>query len=257
MDIQKIAEKISVCNHLVILTGAGMSVESGLPTFRGKEGYWVKDSKNYHPMELATYSAFRQMPETVWEWYHYRRSVYGKAKPNPGHYAIVELEHWLKKQDKSFHLVTQNVDGLHLRAGSNPDLTYQIHGNLNFMRCDVECKGLLFNIPDDAAKIPSCPECGEKCRPHVLWFDETYNEKNFKFQSSLSLINEMDCFIFVGTTLQTNLPYQMVSAAINYQIPVIEINPEPIQGLDSYKNIIQIAQKSGDVFPLIIKKLKG
>ena len=80
-----------------VLTGAGISAESGLPTFRGKEGYWKKGSKNYHPMELATYQAFRKIPETVWEWYDYRRGVYSQAEPNPGHYAICDLENWCIK----------------------------------------------------------------------------------------------------------------------------------------------------------------
>ena len=100
MSLDTITKILKSCQHLVVLTGAGISAESGLPTFRGKEGYWKKGSKNYHPMELATYQAFQEDPLTVWEWYQYRRSMYTKASPNPGHYAIVELEQWFLQNTK-------------------------------------------------------------------------------------------------------------------------------------------------------------
>jgi NAD-dependent deacetylase len=111
-------ELISNANHVLVLTGAGISADSGIPTFRGKEGYWTIGSKNYHPQELARLSAFRQMPDEVWSWYLYRREICNKAEPNPSHYALVELETLLTAAGRKFTLVTQNVDGLHLRAGS-------------------------------------------------------------------------------------------------------------------------------------------
>ena len=109
---------------LVFLTGAGISAESGIPTFRGPEGYWTVGSREYRPEELATYEAFTRMPDEVWAWYLYRRGVCRAARPNPAHLALVELERALGDR---FLLVTQNVDGLHLRAGHSAERVLQIH----------------------------------------------------------------------------------------------------------------------------------
>ena len=102
-----------------------------MPTFRGKEGYWTVGSRNYHPQELATREAFSHMPDEVWRWYLYRRSVCRRAAPNAGHMALVRLE---ERFGERFALVTQNVDGLHLRAGSSRERTFEIHGNIDYLR---------------------------------------------------------------------------------------------------------------------------
>jgi NAD-dependent deacetylase len=117
--------------RLVFLTGAGISAESGIPTFRGEEGYWTIGSKVYQPQEMATWSNFSQMPLEVWRWYLYRRAICHHAEPNPAHLALADLE---KNFGDGFTLVTQNVDGLHLRAGNSFARTYQIHGNIDYMR---------------------------------------------------------------------------------------------------------------------------
>ncbi|NOS74904.1 MAG: RNA polymerase subunit sigma, partial [Methyloglobulus sp.] len=114
---------------ITVLTGAGVSAESGIPTFRGEEGYWTVGSRNYQPSEIATQAMFQRNPKEVWKWFLYRRGICEDALPNPGHLAIVKMEKLLGSR---FRLVTQNVDGLHLRAGSNIDRTYQVHGNLNY-----------------------------------------------------------------------------------------------------------------------------
>src|SRR3954471_6406712 len=120
---------------VVVLTGAGVSAESGIPTFRGQEGYWTIGAREYHPQELATHDAFEAMPWEVWAWYLYRRSVCRRAEPNAGHRALVRLDAALPDR---FALVTQNVDGLHGRAGS-PDLrTFPIHGDISLMRCAAD-----------------------------------------------------------------------------------------------------------------------
>lgn len=254
MDLQKIVDIISSSNHLVVLTGAGISVESGVPSYRGKDGLWVRGSKHYHPMDLATYRTLRKDPETAWEFYNYRRKYYRSAEPNVGHYAIVKLEHWFKKQKKSFHLVTQNVDALHLRAGSDPNLTYEIHGNALLMRCISDCQGELYEIPLDATNAPFCPNCREIMRPNVLLFDETYNERYYKAETVLSLTRKMDCLLIIGTSLQTNLPSQIVMVGLQRGIPLIEINPEPIQSF-SRTEVIQLPFKSGDILPKIVNEL--
>src|SRR5215207_6618704 len=121
---------------IVFLTGAGISAESGIPTFRGKEGYWTVGSTEYHPQELATSTAFRRMPWAVWAWYLYRRRVCRAAAPNDAHRALVRAEASLGDR---FLLITQNVDGLHRRAGSSAERTYEIHGNIELARCADAC----------------------------------------------------------------------------------------------------------------------
>jgi len=208
--------------RVVLLTGAGISAESGIPTFRGKEGYWTVGSREYHPQELATRSAFLSMPETVWEWYLYRRTVCLGASPNAAHHAVVELE---RRLGDRFLLVTQNVDGLRLRAGSSPGRTYEIHGNVDFMRCLDECsppvpvprqlgpKKRGEPLAQDEARLLRCGRCGGWARPHVLWFDECYDEPPFRFTSSLSAADRAALLVIVGTSASTNLPVKMAHRA--------------------------------------------
>ena len=131
--------------RLTVLTGAGISAESGIPTFRGPEGYWTVGSREYHPQEMATWAMFRRKPLEVWRWYLYRRHVCGTARPNEGHRALAEIERLFEDR---FILITQNVDGLHLRAGSSPQRTFHIHGNVFFMRCAAECSRQIYPIPE-------------------------------------------------------------------------------------------------------------
>lgn len=222
--------------RVVFLTGAGISAESGIPTFRGKEGYWTVGSTNYHPMDLATRESFSKMPEQVWCWYLYRRTVCNRAQPNPGHEMLAKLEEALTPH---FLLVTQNVDGLHLRAGNSLERTYQVHGNTNFMRCWNDCCTDMFPIPEEVGDMDRgehlsqtqkdllvCPKCGGRSRPHVLWFDECYDEERFKFESSLHAALNCAALISIGSSGSTNLPTQMVRGAAARGATVIDINPE-------------------------------
>lgn len=220
------------------LTGAGISAESGIPTFRGKEGYWRVGSRNYQPEEMATWSAFQEMPEEVWAWYLYRRGVCRGAEPNAAHRALARAE---KSAGERFLLVTQNVDGLHLRAGNTLDRTFQIHGNIDFMRCSKECLPAPIPMPDsiDVAwekgrgitqrelEQLRCPSCGAMGRPHVLWFDESYDEPNFRFQSSIDAARHASLVIVVGTTGATSLPMHIGTIASQRGVPMIVVNPEP------------------------------
>jgi len=229
--------------QFTVLTGAGISAESGIPTFRGPEGYWTVGSKEYHPEEMVTYAMFTEYPDEVWEWYLYRLSVCGNAKPNKGHRALVEMEHRL--QDR-FTLITQNVDNLHLRAGSSPERTYQIHGNVFFMRCINECKERIYPLPlnilprdkdqglsSEDKKLLSCPDCGAGTRPHVLWFDETYNEHYFKFDSTMTVAENTDILIIAGTSGATTLPNHIANIVYQNKGTIIDINIEqnPFTGL--------------------------
>jgi NAD-dependent deacetylase len=254
VDVSEIVQLIKESTNIILLTGAGMSSESGLPTFRGKDGYWVKEGKNYRPMELATYTAFQRMPETVWEWYHHRREVYSKAMPNKGHLAIVDLEKYCSKIGKEFLLVTQNVDNLHQKAGSSPSKMVEIHGNIFYMRCASECEAKIYSVTDNIKEgIPSCPKCGGSARPHVLWFDEYYDETYFNFQTVMKRSDEIDLLFIIGTTLQTTLPANIFRKAHQRGIPIIEINPFPL-GLEEY-GVKVLKGAVGEIFPLIIKQL--
>ncbi|MEM8608870.1 MAG: Sir2 family NAD-dependent protein deacetylase [Myxococcota bacterium] len=220
------------------LTGAGVSAESGIPTFRGEEGYWRVGSRNYHPQEMATQAAFSKMPEEVWAWYLYRRGVCRLAEPNAAHRALAALE---ADAGDRFLLVTQNVDGLHPRAGNSLERTYQIHGNIDFMRCVSDCLAPPFPIPDtidpfwqrgrplgdEEHQALQCPSCGGKTRPHVLWFDETYDETNFRFESSLRAAERASLIVVVGTTGATSLPMHIGNLATAKGTPMLVINPEP------------------------------
>jgi NAD-dependent deacetylase len=223
---------------VVFLTGAGISAESGIPTFRGAEGYWRVGSRNYQPMEMATRSAFEAMPEEVWRWYLYRRSVCRAARPNAAHAALVEAEALLGDR---FLLVTQNVDGLHLRAGHAPARVYQIHGNIDFCRCADECPagetprplpGAIDarwdrerHLTEAERRGLRCP-CGAWLRPHVLWFDESYDEPRFRFVSTLAAIEAATLLVVIGTSGATTLPARMCERAAARQIPFFVLDPE-------------------------------
>ena len=213
--------------ELVILTGAGISAESGIPTFRGKDGYWTVGSKHYHPTEMATNLAFQQMPEEVWAWYLHRMEICEKAFPNKGHKLIVDLE---EKYADKFQLITQNVDNLHIRAGNKSEYCYEIHGNITKMRCSEDCNLKLLNTPKDRSietilKL-KCADCSAILRPHVLWFDEYYNDELFFFRQSLKIASNCKTLITIGTSAATNLPNQFVRSAYHAKVAIYDINPE-------------------------------
>ncbi len=222
--------------RIVVLTGAGISAESGIPTFRGEEGYWRVGSRNYHPHDMATFEAFQRMPDEVWAWYLYRRSVCRAALPNAAHEALVRMERHLGGR---FQLITQNVDGLHLRAGQSADRTWQIHGNIDYMRCGKACDAAIYPLPaavgerfgntdtvDDRLRGHlTCPACGWRARPHVLWFDEAYDETRYRFESSMDAMTGADALVVVGTSGATTLPTLLVQASVRTGIPLLVVDP--------------------------------
>jgi NAD-dependent deacetylase len=229
-------EAVAGGGNVVVLTGAGVSAESGIPTFRGKEGYWTVGAREYHPQELATNDAFQQMPWEVWAWYLYRRGVCRAAEPNAAHEAIVR---WDRELGDRFALITQNVDGLHRRAGSPTERTFPIHGDIGLMRCARECSLDRAPIPEEIPALGKgepvsdahkallvCPRCGGMARPHVLWFDETYDEPRFFFETSRRLAMKAALLVVVGTSAQTNLPWQVVTLAARAGATIIDINVE-------------------------------
>lgn len=234
--MERLAQALAGSGEVVALTGAGVSAESGIPTFRGPEGFWTVGSRVYHPEEMATQAAFRAMPDEVWRWYLARLGSCRAARPNLAHQALADLERALGDR---FLLVTQNVDGLHLRAGSTPGRTYQIHGNVDFMRCAGRHDGELYPMPeglplvrddaplaDEVRRALVCPRCGGRARPHVLWFDEYYDEALFRFESSLAAAGRAAVLVTIGTSGATNLPTQMVLAASRRGALLLDVNPD-------------------------------
>jgi len=263
--IRDAAELLQASKRAVVLTGAGISAESGIPTFRGPEGYWTVGSRDYHPQEMATFEMFNRNPEEVWRWYLYRLGVCRAARPNPGHLAIVELERLLGDR---FTLITQNVDGLHLRAGNSPGRTFQIHGNIHFMRCARECVGAVFPLPDGLAgkgrsdpftdadrRLLVCPACGGWVRPHVLWFDETYDEENYRWRSSLEAAARTALLLVVGTSGATNLPNRVAAEVFRQGGGIVDVNPEenPFSRLaEAGGRGYCLREPSGDALPRLL-----
>ncbi len=237
VELRTVLEEIARGDgRITVMTGAGISAESGIPTFRGPEGYWTVGAKEYHPQEMATYDMFLRYPKEIWKWYLYRVDTCRRAAPNSGHHALVEMETLFPDR---YTLITQNVDGLHLRAGSTADRTFQIHGNVFFMRCAGQCTPAVLPLPeglpgkrktddltpDEIARL-RCPQCGDWARPHVLWFDEVYNEAYFRFESSLAVAAGTDLLIIVGTSGATNLPNQVAGMVKRRGGILIDINIE-------------------------------
>ncbi|UCG80617.1 MAG: NAD-dependent deacylase [Desulfobacterales bacterium] len=185
--IRQVAEKIKASHSVVVLTGAGISQESGVPTFRGKDGLW----KDFRAEDLATPEAFHRDPVLVWEWYNWRRGLIKPLKPNPGHYALVELE----KRIPDFTLVTQNVDGLHRAAGSKDPI--EMHGTIWRVRC-LECKRSFENREVPIKILPECEACGGLLRPDVVWFGESLDTKIL--HAIYTYLQRAEVMLVVGTS---------------------------------------------------------
>ena len=207
-----IADKLKNAKKIVFVTGAGISQESGIPTFRGTDGLWRK----YDPMQLATIDAFYDDPKLVWEWYEDRRKNILQAKPNPGHFAIAELEKY-----KKVTVLTQNIDGLHQRSGSTKVL--ELHGSIIRIKCSV-CN-FKDNIPTSFDELPpKCSSCNNILRPDVVWFGESlpqdvWNQAIFEAKSC-------DVMIIAGTSLVVSPANTLPVYAKQNNALLVEVNPE-------------------------------
>lgn len=242
LDTGPLIEVLQEASRVAILTGAGISAESGIPTFRGEEGLW----KKYRPEELATPTAFSQDPKLVWEWYDWRRGIIGQKEPNPGHKVIARWEETFP----SVSLITQNIDGLHQKAGSKN--IWELHGNIWKLRCTEE--GTITENYDTPLKEipPLCPNCGALLRPHVVWFGESLSPTIL--QKSIQLSSECDVMFVVGTSAvvqpAASLPFEASEAGAK----IVEINLDPTP-LSLYADF-SIRGKSGEILPLIDEELK-
>ena len=204
-------KKLKEAQKIVFVTGAGISQESGIPTFRGKDGLW----RNYDAMKLATIDAFYENPKLVWEWYNERRKNIFSAEPNLGHKAIAELEKFVQVV-----VLTQNIDGLHHRAGSSEVL--ELHGSIIEIKCtncDFKSK-----ILTDFTDMPPLCKCGYILRPNVVWFGESLPQE--VWQKAIIHASQCDLMIVVGTSLVVSPANTLPIHAQENNATIVEINPE-------------------------------
>jgi NAD-dependent deacetylase len=230
--------------RVLVITGAGVSAESGIPTFRGKDGYW----RNFDPTKLATPEAFARDPNLVWDWYRERRQRIRKAQPNSAHRAIANLA----LHADEFLLVTQNVDDLHLRAGLPAEKMVQIHGDIFMTRCS-RCD-FRRNEHDDG-DLPKCPECSALMRPSVVWFGEQLDAAKIETVENFISGGDCDLVIVAGTTALFGYIVDWALRARGQAGQLIEVNPEET-------SLSQFATKSfrepaGVALPRLVNELLG
>jgi NAD-dependent deacetylase len=233
-----LTEALRDARHVFVLTGAGASAESGVPTFRdARHGLWAK----YSPEQLATPDAFLADPALIWRWYRWRREMVLKAQPNAGHVALARIARRLPR----LTLVTQNVDNLHQRAGSSGVIEF--HGNLFTDRCFSE--GTVI-VGDHAQDVPTCPQCGGYLRPGVVWFGEAIPEHALNV--SCAAASDCDVFLSVGTSSEVYPAAGLAELAAGQSSLLVEINPQPT-GNRVFD--ISIAANSGIVLPKLLELL--
>lgn len=236
---RELADLLARARRVVALTGAGVSAESGVPTFRDAQtGLWAR----YRAEDLATPQAFKRDPALVWNWYAWRRSLVDAVAPNPAHHALAALERRLPE----FHLVTQNVDGLHRRAGSRRLL--ELHGDLFLTLCSAEGTPV-----EDWASVgetpPRCPRCDAPLRPGVVWFGESLPEG--MLSQAFALSAECEIFLSIGTSSLVQPAASLPLSAMQSGATVVEINPQPtpLSELAQYN----INAPAGEVLPALLE----
>lgn len=228
---------------LAVLTGAGISAESGVPTFReAQSGLWSR----YRPEDLATPEAFSANPQRVWDWYQWRRELVARAEPNAGHRAVYRLE----QAFPDFNLITQNTDGLHQRAGS--EQVIELHGNLHRNICSRERTAATPQKNDDA-RPPACPACGAPLRPDVVWFGEMLPPK--ALSAAHGIAQACQVMLIIGTSGLVYPAAGLPQTARSHGATVVEINPEPtpLSDLADYR----LEQPAGTGLPALVDAVLG
>jgi NAD-dependent deacetylase len=206
---------VSEVRSVAVLTGAGISAESGVPTFRGEGGLW----RNYRPEELATPQAFYHDPKLVWEWYGWRRSLISASRPNEAHYTLTEME----SHFDDFVLITQNVDGLHRLAGSQNIV--ELHGNIWGMRCTEGCRPNWQDRTDPLPELPPrCPNCGSLARPDVVWFGESLPAG--ALNEAFAAAQRCQLMLAVGTSAVVQPAASLPLVSLQNGATVVEFNPQ-------------------------------
>lgn len=230
---------LRTAKHVAVMTGAGISAESGIPTFReAQTGLWAR----YDPQELATPQAFVKNPRLVWEWYAWRRELVSAAQPNAGHLALVEMAQYVPH----FTLITQNVDGLHQLAGSTDVI--ELHGNLHRTKCFRE-ETVIDEWVDTGEVPPRCPRCGDRLRPDVVWFGEALPRAALQAASDAAMTCEV--FFSIGTSALVEPAASLARMAMHHGATVIEINPvaTPLTSMATYA----LQAPAGRVLPELVR----
>ena len=248
-------------NKITFLTGAGISAESGIPTYRGTDGIWVKGTKYHKPEEFGTKAYFLKNQEEVWQYTLFTLKLMTNAKPNLTHDTLVAIEQILAER---FQLITQNIDQLHQRAGSSN--IYEIHGNLRELKCSENCREIIsmpktIGLKDLSESLTEaeiaalvCTNCGAWLRPNVLWFDEDYDEKTNKRVSALRAAKNTGLLFVIGSSGATNLPIEIVRTALAYGAYVFDVNIEDNEFtnlIKGKKRAIVIRERSSKILPVI------
>ena len=231
-------QKLNDSRKIVFVTGAGISQESGIPTFRGKDGHWRK----HDPMKLASINAFYDDPKLVWEWYTERRENIFSANPNPGHATISELEKFC-----NVIVLTQNIDGLHQRAGSTNVL--ELHGSIVRIKCTV-CN-YIDTISDEFDKLPPLCKCGNILRPDVVWFGEALPQK--VWENAIVHASTCDTMIIAGTSLVVSPANTLPIYAKQNNATLIEVNPE--ETVMSKEMDLSIRETSAIALPKLLSQV--
>ena len=237
--LRQAADWLRAAERVAVLTGAGISAESGLATFRGAGGLW----EGQRVEDVATPMAFRRDPALVWRFYHMRRAALGNVRPNPGHDALVRLEGRL---GNGFTLITQNVDGLHRAAGSKHVL--EIHGNLTRVRC-THCGHTEERPNEDLPDLPHCDDCRGMLRPDIVWFHEMLPED--VWEAAALATARCDCFLVVGTSAVVYPAAGLIDAARAAGASVIEINLEATPA--TLPGTVALRGKSGEILPRLLE----
>lgn len=237
MRLDAVRSLLDKARSIAVLTGAGISAESGVPTFRGPGGLW----RDYRAEDLATPEAFERDPRLVWEWYDWRRQKIAGAKPNLGHYALVTLE----KRAPELTLITQNVDGLHALAGSLNIL--EIHGCLWRTRC-CTCREILENRESPLRAVPPRCFCEGLLRPDVVWFGEPLPLDLMR--RAYRAIENADVMLVIGTSGVIQPAASMATMALERGLPVVEINADPTPLTE--RATVALQGKAGEILPRLI-----
>lgn len=237
---EEISNTLEHAKKIVFVTGAGISEESGIPTFRGKDGLWRK----YDPMTLATIDAFYENPKLVWEWYQDRRRNIISAEPNNGHKSITDLEKFYQVT-----VLTQNIDGLHQRAGNSKVL--ELHGSIIRIKCTV-CD-FQEDFTEDFSELPPRCKCGNILRPDVVWFGESLPQEVWK--NAMQEASLCDVMIIAGTSLVVSPANTLPIFAKQNNAMLIEINPE--QTVMSNQMDLSIRDTSANVIPKLVEFVKA
>lgn len=236
--IQEVRARLAGARAVTVLTGAGISADSGVPTFRGADGLW----RNYRAEDLATPEAFARDPRLVWEWYNWRRELIATKSPNAAHHALVALERRVER----FWLITQNVDGLHPDAGSSK--LSEIHGNIWKVRC-TQCRQVHTNRAVPIPILPLCPACGGLLRPHIVWFGESLDPDDL--DRSVAAVGSCEVLLIIGTSGVVYPAASFASLAKQAGSFVTEINVDPTP--NSQLVDVAIGGRAAEIVPQLMK----